>query len=208
MTFLGRLSAAILASVFALALQAQTPTVQEPSANDLQEFTRLLSDARIQDWLKAQVDGSGIETDTGPSARDQFEEVVEKTKSRIGALGQAWSNLGNVPLVITERWTQQLTPAVQVRSLTFVLIFLFFGAGLEWLVRQYTRNVQRRIEMATYRTTRQRLNAGLYRSGLAFLGLFVFSLGSIGAFSAFSWPPLLNVLILSLIHISEPTRPY
>ena len=200
-----RLFAVLIVCAFAPALTAQT-TATEPSANDLQEFTRLLSDGRIQDWLKAQVDESGIETNEGPSARDQFEQVVANTKTRLSALGQAWSNLDNVPQVITERWQEQLTPAIQVRSLTFVLIFLFFGTGLEWLVRQYTRNVRRRIEIATYRTARQRLSAGLYRAGLAFLGLFVFSLGSIGAFSAFGWPPLLSVLILNALIVIVVTR--
>lgn len=179
----------------------------QPSANDLQELTRLLSDERIQNWLKTQAADAPIDTpDDQERLRAQFETLVQSTRARVSALGLAWSRLNDVPEVVGAEWRSQLPAAVQVRSLTFVVIFLFLGAGLEWLLRQYLNPIRKRIEIARYRSAKERLRAGLMRTGLAFLGLFVFALGSIGAFSALTWPPLLNALILNALVIIVVTR--
>ena len=200
---------ALIALTLALSapVWAQTASLPatEPSANDIQELTRLLGDPRIQDWLKSQADGLPP-ADAAPSARAQFREVVQRTGLRVDAIGQAWSQLGNVPDVLASEWRAQLTPAVQVRSLTFVLIFLFVGSGLEWLLRQYTNPIRKRIEAATYHASTDRLQAAGYRTGLAFLGLAIFALGSIGTFSALSWPPLLQTVILNALIVIVSTR--
>ncbi len=196
-------AALIVALLVSLPVVSQ---VAEPSANDLQEFTRLLSDPRIQEWLNTQVNGADLTTETGPSVKEQFEGVVTQTQDRLTKLGVAWARLERVPSVIMSEWRNQLPASVQLRSLTFVVIFLLFGAGLEWLVRQYTSAIRRRIEVARYHSGWERMSAGLYRAGLTFLGLFVFSVGSIGAFSAFDWPPLLNDLILNALIVVVVTR--
>ena len=179
----------------------------QPSANDLQELSRLLADPRIQTWL-AEQSAQATPVDETPSLniRGQFEGFVQAAEARMQALAAAWGRIGDVPALIRTTWQEQLSPAVQVRSLTFVLIFLFVGSGLEWLLRQYTNPIRRRIEVATYHSAPERLRAALYRTGLAFLGLFVFALGSIGAFSALSWPPLLEVLILNILIVIVSTR--
>ena len=186
-----------------------TPLVAQvaaPSANDLQEFTRLLADERIQDWLKSQVSDSDLPNEETAGAREQIETVVAQTQARLAALGAAWGQIGSVPDTVAREWRAQLPADVQLRSLTFILIFLFFGAGLEWLVRQYTNPIRKRIEAVTYRSGWERMTAGMYRTGLAFLGLFVFAFGSIGAFSAFDWPPLLNGLILNALIVVVVAR--
>ncbi|MEP3637492.1 MAG: mechanosensitive ion channel family protein [Paracoccaceae bacterium] len=179
----------------------------QPSANDLQELSRLLSDSRIQEWLKSQTaDITTSEPTEKQPVRAQLETVVQATGERVQALGVAWSRIGDVPELIRVHWREQLSAAMQVRSLTFILIFLFFGAGLEWLLRQYTNPVRKRLEITKYYSAAERIKAALYRTSLAFLGLFIFALGSIGAFSALSWPPLLNALILNALIVIVVTR--
>ncbi|MFK7753019.1 MAG: mechanosensitive ion channel family protein [Sedimentitalea sp.] len=179
--------------------QTETP-VAAPSSNDLHEFTRLLGDARIQDWLRQQADQSEVvavaET---PSMRDQFDAVVLRTKTRIGALVRTWEGLGQAPEMMQGRWREQVTDNRRVQSLTFVLIFLFLGAGLEWLLRQYTNPVRRRLEITQFKTPGKRIMAAITRAALALSGLLAFSVGSIGAFAAFDWPPILFALILNLL---------
>ncbi len=197
-------------------LIAQTPTVPStstqptqalPSENDLQELTRLLGDERIQAWLQAQVNQTELpEAAAQQTLREQIAQVSEDIGARVASLGAAWSARAGIQDVVEAHWQEQLPPAVQVRSLSFVLIFLFIGFGLEWLVRQYTNPVRRRLEVAQYEATRDRVNAGLVRTGLAFLGLFAFTLGSVGAYSAFTWPPLLNTLILNVLMVIVITR--
>ena len=72
------------------------PEAAQPSANDLHEFTRLLGDTRIQDWIKSQATAAQAEgtlATEGGSLRDVVETTVARTKARIAALSKAVPNL-------------------------------------------------------------------------------------------------------------------
>ncbi|WP_298922292.1 mechanosensitive ion channel family protein [uncultured Roseobacter sp.] len=195
----GFLALALLISPLQVSAQ-DTPAIAAPSTNDLHEFTRLLADERIQNWIQEQADSEDAASPTDiPSVREQFQKAVERVGKRVSDLGAAWASFETAPTVILERWRDQMTPDRQVRSLTFALIFLFFGAGLEWLTRQYTNPVLRRIEVQKFTSPKERAVAALTRTALAFIGLVAFAAGSIGAFSAVGWPPLLYTLILSTL---------
>ena len=180
---------------------AQTGTpILAPSTNDIHEFTRLLADERVQEWLRQQADEAETtaiaET---PGVRDQLDALVLRTQNRIAALVRTWEGLGQAPELVQGRWREQVTDDRRVQSLTFVLIFLFLGAGLEWLFRQYSDPIRRRLEITEFKTPAKRMTAAVTRAGLALAGLLAFAVGSIGAFSAFDWPPILFVLILNLL---------
>jgi small-conductance mechanosensitive channel len=200
-----RNAAIALFCVFTLMLSqpasAQTDTlVAAPSTNDLHEFTRLLADERIQEWLNQQaVEAENADVPETLGMRDQLDALVLQTKDRIGALIRTWEGLGQAPEMMQGRWKEQVTDDRRVQSLTFVLIFLFLGAGLEWLFRQYSNPMRRRLEITEFKTHTKRITAAITRAGLALSGLLAFAIGSIGAFSAFDWPPILFALILNLL---------
>ena len=188
----------ILSSLSAFAQETAPPDA--PSANDLHELSRLLADERIQNWLQVQTSETDAALPEEPiSIRDQFQGVIDHVRARVTALSAAWSKFDEAPDVIAQKWREQVTPDRQVRSLTFLLIFIFFGAGLEWLSRQYTNPLLRRIEARDFDKPKDRLFAALTRTGLTFIGLVTFAIGSIGAFSSVQWPPLLYTLILAAL---------
>ncbi len=204
MSALSRVLAALICGLALMLVQpasAQTETpVPAPSANDLHEFTRLLADERIQDWIGQQASEVEANSQTvAPSVRAQFDALVLRTSARIAALGRAWEGMGQAPELLQTRWAEQVTDTRRVQSLTFVLIFLFLGAGLEWLLRQYTNPMRRRLEIGGFNTPTKQITAAVTRTGLALSGLLAFAVGSIGAFSAFDWPPILYALILNLL---------
>ncbi len=182
------------------ASQAQVADVAEPSSNDLAEFTRLLSDTRIQNWIAAQATDAGPnDSEQTQSLNDQLTGIIGQLRTRIGALGAAWRALRSAPADFAAKWRTTLKPGEQVRGLTFVLIFLFVGAGLEWLFRQYTNPLKLRIELNPVETVRGRITAAGLRALIMIAGLTIFDLGSIGAFAAFSWPPTLEAFVLNLL---------
>ena len=182
------------------AQDAAVGDIDAPSSNDLHEFTRLLADQRIQTWIQDQADDVDAESETKAiSVREQFEIFAAKTGQRVQDLGAAWAAAGHAPTMISERWQEQVTPNRKVRSLTFVMIFLFLGAGLEWLLRQYTNPIRKRLEHGEFETLSQRVLAAFSRAALSLSALMVFAIGSIGAFGAFDWPPLLYSMILNAL---------
>ncbi|MGC1504635.1 MAG: mechanosensitive ion channel domain-containing protein [Sulfitobacter sp.] len=182
-------------------VSAQTDTpILAPSTNDIHEFTRLLADERVQEWLRQQADDADLTVTAGaPGMREQLDALLLRTQDRIAALVRTWEGLGQAPELMQGRWREQVTDDRRVQSLTFVLIFLFLGAGLEWLFRQYSNPIRRRLEITQFKTPTKRITAAVTRAGLALTGLLAFTVGSIGAFSAFDWPPILFALILNLL---------
>ncbi|MDW3225307.1 MAG: mechanosensitive ion channel [Paracoccaceae bacterium] len=178
----------------------EPPSNAPPSPNDLHEFTRLLADERIQNWIQDQADDAEEAAPEGAKTiREQFTEAVDRTGNRVSDLSAAWARFDQAPEVIAGQWRAQLTPDKRVHGLTFALIFLFVGAGLEWLFRQYTNPLRRRIEFRSFKRPRERLYAALTRTALALVGLSLFAAGSIGAFSVVTWPPLLYTLITATL---------
>ena len=199
----------LLAGLWANLLAAQTEVAAPPAppANDLHEFTRLLADPRIQGWIAEQAgDAKTVDTDAALGLQAELNAAIVQTRARIGDLAQAWSVIPAAPQVFAQRWREALSPAQQVRGLTFVMIFLFVGAGLEWLYRQYTNPLKLRIELYPVDSARGRLTAGSMRALITIGGLFIFALGSIGTFAAFSWPPTLETLVLNLLVVIFAVR--
>ena len=187
--------------------EANTSEVGAPSANDLHEFTRLLTDPRIQGWIADQAADAQTEANAESAGlREELMAGVARTRARLSELAQAWRVAPQVPGVFAERWREAMSPAQQVRGLTFVMIFLFVGAGLEWLYRQYTNPLKLRIELSSVETIRGRLAAGASRALITIGGLVIFALGSIGTFAAFSWPPALETLVLNLLVVVFAVR--
>jgi moderate conductance mechanosensitive channel len=83
----------------------------------------------------------------------------------------------------------------------FVLIigFLALGAGTEWLFDRLTAAFRRRELSQPMETVSGRLRTLAMRLGFDVLGLLIFAAGSIGAFLAFDWPPLLRQVVLAYL---------
>lgn len=207
MKYLGCILSLILclsaASVSAQALPstgAAPEAPSAPSANDLHEFTRLLTDPRIQNWIADQAQAAeSTATEDSLGLREELMLVVDQTRTRLSDLRAAWAAAPEAWPRFVAEWRKALSPAQQLRGLTFVIIFLFVGAGLEWLYRQYTNPLKLRVELSDVPTARARITAGGLRTLITLGGLLIFALGSIGTFAAFSWPPTLETLVLNLL---------
>ena len=190
-----------------LAQEAIVPAA--PSANDLSEFTRLLSDERIQNWIVEQAAVADLEDeDIEISAREELVGALADIRGRVTNLGLAWQAAPAAGDLFRLRWEEEV-PAkshAQVRGLTFIMIFLFLGAGLEWLFRQYTDAARLRIEMQSFDSVTQRVYAAGVRSLITIAGLVIFAVGSIGAYASFSWPPLAAVIVLNQLVVIFAVR--
>ncbi len=200
--FLLSLSLSIAAPNLAMAQETgDEQVVEDPSPNDVRELMRLLADQRIQHWLveKAASENLAGTGDANVGLRDQLVVGLDRVRSRIEALRQAWFNLPQAPKMLQERWWDEMSTDRKVRSLTYVIIFLFVGAGLEWLYRQYTTTTLLRISLQTHSAPSRQLVAALVRAGIVSAGLLLFALGSIGTFLSFDWQPLVETLVLNLL---------
>ncbi|WP_375230215.1 mechanosensitive ion channel family protein [Roseobacter sp. S98] len=174
--------------------------IPDPSPNDVREFLRLLGDPGIQDWLRTSVDDAGLPADGEVlSLREQLEVQLARITERAQSLALAWNIVPQMPALLTDVWVSELSHAQKVRSLTYILTFLLIGLGLEWLYRQFMRYPLLRMEQAPKDAPLEKLTGAAVRAAIIFAGLAVFAIGSIGAFDAFDWHPLVEALVLDFL---------
>jgi hypothetical protein len=176
---------------------------QSPSPNDLKEFSRLLGDPKILEWLrnsalKVQVDESDNSAGN-TSFRAQFDLGMAAIGNRLSEIQAAIRMLPTAPRTIMDIWQARINNSETLRAIAFCIIFLFIGAGLEWLYWQYFTSMRLKMEFTSYNSLRQRMNSAVMRLILVGVALSFFALGSIGAFLTFTWPAVVGHVVLSLL---------
>lgn len=181
-----------------------TATTEPPSPNDVKELIRLFEDPRIKNWLERGAENlNGADSENGQVFGEglmvQFSTALDRTRERARLLQGAWRHLSDAPTLLATEWRESMAPGGTVRSLTYVLVFLFIGGGLEWLYRQYTSHRLLRLQLTQPASLSGRVRAASSRALLIFGGLAVFTLGSIGGFLSFDWDPFVEELVLILL---------
>ncbi len=181
-----------------------------PSPNDVRELMRLLSDPSMVEWLRARGQEADNDSLAGAEAAENFQQEIarriERVRQRLIDLTVSWRNLPDAPSFLAQSWQQQLSAEQSLRTITYVLIFLVIGSGLEWLFRQYTQQMLLGLEFSHAQSLGKRLQAAALRALLIFAGLFVFSIGTIGTFLSFDWPPFVENTVLNLLTIVIAVR--
>jgi small-conductance mechanosensitive channel len=118
----------------------------------------------------------------------------------------AWDQVNQAPKMIVRKWQQEMSNAQTLRSVTYILIFLFVGAGLEWLYGQYAGQHLLKLELQKPQSLKRRIHTAFFRALLTFAGLCCFALGSIGVFLSFNWTPLVENLVMEILIVIITVR--
>ncbi|MBI3371333.1 MAG: mechanosensitive ion channel family protein [Betaproteobacteria bacterium] len=123
--------------------------------------------------------------------------ALTQAKARIetlaGDLAQAPAELRR----LNGQTRASLMSGTGVRGFTYLLIMLLAGSAAEWLYWTYAYAPLRAIQSASVQSPRQALRVGLRRLLLAGSGLMLFTVATIGASAAFSWPPGVQELVVA-----------
>ena len=192
----------VSATMLAPTAFAQTQSEASDPPTQVQLLLDLLADPAVREWLeehRAAAEPAAPAEPVETSATGYFAMRIGQIREHIGGLVAA---LPRLPAEF-ERTGIILSLEFQDRGLLQILLlvigFVAMGFGVEWLYRRATAGVERRIVDAPMDTANQRLLA----SGIRFLygaGLVIsFAAGSIGAFLALDWPPLLREIVLGYL---------
>lgn len=175
-------------------------TPAEPSPNDIKELARLLADPTVVNWLQQRAAGLG---EDGAPANLTFRESVElglvQIQVRVQEVGAALALVPSLPAIVSSTWQQGLTPREQLNFVVLLIIFVFVGVGLEWLYWRYAGYFRRRIELTRSNRYIDKVRSALTRLALVAGGAVFFSLGTIGTFVIFDWPPNAEEFVLELL---------
>ena len=109
-------------------------------------------------------------------------------QARIAALA---ADLGQAPQewdALAQSLSSSMMSGTGVRAVTYSLILLLVGGSVEWLYWTYAYGPLRALQAVVVGSPRQALRVGLRRAGLLAGGVVLFTLATVGASAAFSWP--------------------
>jgi moderate conductance mechanosensitive channel len=187
-----------------LAAHAQTAPPQDAPPPQVQQLLQLLQDPAVRGWIDAQEKSSAAPAAAQPRTSESMTSAVMTERlagfrAHLAALAAALPRLPDEFRNASRLLLAELQGRRPVAVLILVLGFLVLGAGTEWLFRRGTSPLRQRALSRPVATVADRLRALGLRLVFEVLEVAIFAVGSVGAFLAFDWPPLLKQVVAAYL---------
>jgi small-conductance mechanosensitive channel len=175
----------------------------------VRELLDLMSDPQVRVWLDQRKGGNMAPTEpASPEASAShgdpvgLSEVMERLghiQAHFRALIAALPNVPGDFAVVGEMLRSGFERQELWRVGRLLLFFLGLGYGIEWLFRRATWRYRLRIGEIRFASAAERLRVVALRFAFAVGVVLSFAAGSVGAFLALDWPPLLKDIVLGYL---------
>jgi small-conductance mechanosensitive channel len=167
----------------------------------IRQLLILLADPQVRSWLAREGKAAREPTPStnAKSVSDYLDSRVTAIHEHIIALGAALPGLPAEFAQAEAGVTASLGSYGRVKALFLLAAFVVLGFGVEWLFRQMTGGIRARLDRLPMETVNDRLRIVATRFVFAVGVVAAFALGSVGAFLAFAWPPLLSEMVFAYL---------
>ncbi len=194
---------ALAVAIAAVPVRAQTAPAgvdADPQAK-VERLFELLGDPGVQAWLEQHRAGTApapaavSDMTMAASAASQLSDVRGHLRGLAAALPKLPAEFERAAIILSLEFEDRGLVGV----LLLVAGFVALGFGAEWLFRRATRGIQRWIVDVPLDTVGQRVRAVGIRLSFGMGLVAAFAIGSVGAFLALDWPPLLREIVLGYL---------
>ena len=195
------LSLALLAGKAPAALAEAAPAAS-PTPEQVRQLLGLLADPAVRDWIaRGAAAPPAAEPAPPPSGsvtlgqylRERLAAMRAHLIDLAAAVPDVLDELAHAWLILSLEFEEQGLFSV----LLLIAAFAALGFGTHRLFWRLSRGWRRRVLAAPLDTVGERLSIVFQRLLYGVLNVAAFALGSVGAFLAFSWPPLLQEIVLA-----------
>ena len=183
--------------------KSTAPSEAERTPAKVHELLTLLADPKVQKWLeqeaKAKAASQSAPENVEESISHYFDAQLGAVRTHILALAAALPDVPNQFQRGSRLVTAELGDAGRTGALLLLVVFVALGFGVEWLFRWATQGIRARLDSLPLETVSHRLRVVAARFAFAVGMLLAFAVGSVGAFLAFEWPPLLREMVSGLL---------
>ncbi|MGH7046457.1 MAG: mechanosensitive ion channel domain-containing protein [Stellaceae bacterium] len=169
----------------------------------VQALLNLLADPTVQKWLeKESAAAPAAQPAHGKhrvSAPDYFSAHIAAIREHIVALAAVIPDLPNQFERARGLVRAELGERGRAKVVLRLALFVALGFIAEWIFRQATSRVRRRLDNMPVATVRHRLRLIAARFAFAVGLVAAFALGSVGPFLALDWAPLLREMLLGYL---------
>lgn len=194
------LAAALLAGMpCAPALAQSADKAQSPKVEQLLD---LLGDADIQEWIKVQraaTPAPAKPASAGPVQDLTFAGFITRFRTHLSDLVSAIPRLPDEIAGAMQQIGSEMSSRGPVGIIVLLAVFVGVGLAAQWLFWRGSRRWRDAIAGLPLATVRERVIAIAARFLLSAGYVVAFALGSIGAFLAFDWPPLLRNIVVGYL---------
>jgi moderate conductance mechanosensitive channel len=199
------LSALLSGAVAAPASHANSSTAasDEVTPPQIHQLLTLLADPKVRDWLeregKTAASDAAADNPGTNSISHYFDSRVAAIRTHIVALGATLPDLPNQFGHAAGLVTVDLGTHGRAEVLLLLAVFVGLGLGVEWLFRKATGRIRARLDGLPLVTVNDRLRIVAVRFAFAVGLVTAFAVGSVGAFLALDWPPLLREMVFGYL---------
>jgi small-conductance mechanosensitive channel len=183
---------------------AETPP--SPPPQKIQELLTLLRDPTVADWLTAEVK-SRAEREAArpePTLQLRLEEMLQAGRKRVTAVQSGFALLGqDFATSRTQIATELLAEPGFSRGWQLIVAFIGLGLGSLWLAIALTRRAWQQLSERPIGSVHDRLNVMLGRLQIACIRMLAFTIGSLGLFLLFDWPPMVRTLSIGILAATQ-----
>ncbi|HWO85223.1 MAG TPA: mechanosensitive ion channel family protein, partial [Stellaceae bacterium] len=191
------------AAASAAAANRSPAASEEATPKQIQELMTLLADPKVRDWLEQESKAKAAQaraTDAEAiSISHEFDSRVAAIREHIVALGVALPDLPDQIEHAHGLVSADLGDHGRIKGLSLLAVFVVLGFGVEWLFRRATGRIRARLDGLPVATVNDRLRIVAVRFAFAVGLVAAFALGSVGAFLALDWPPLLREMVFGYL---------
>jgi small-conductance mechanosensitive channel len=186
----------------------QQATTNGDSPEEVKALLQLLANENVVRWLQNELDAKAPQSaaNTSGNIKAAMARRLQHLRTRAADVMQAVTDLPALPASLQQRWQSGMTAVDTLRSVIYLLIFLFIGFGLEWLYWCYASLKLHQLELSDVsglKASAERASTvGLLRLG----GATLFSLGCVGTFLFFDWAELAGQVVLSVLFVAVSLR--
>jgi small-conductance mechanosensitive channel len=194
--------------LLSFAAAAPAPAQDAPAAPgdtppQVRELLDLLADPAVRDWLQQQhaAQAAAPAAPAGPTATpsgaiaNRVAEIRAHLRGLVAALPTLPAEFESAGIILSLEFEETGLGAV----LLLILAFIALGFGAEWLYYWAAAGIEKWIIALPLDTVGERLRALAIRLGYGIGMVTAFTVGSVGAFLVFDWPPLLREIILGYL---------
>lgn len=173
----------------------------DPPPDKVRELMQLMSDPQVQGWI-AQQRTSGL-APSAPAAVAASEGLlagqIDGIRAHLESIRAALPMVGGALAAALARLRTEMADKGVDHFLLLLAAFAALGFGMERLFWLVSGGVRRWIMASQLDSPGERLRAAAARFGFGAGWIGAFAVGSVGAFLAFDWPPVLRDALLRLL---------
>jgi small-conductance mechanosensitive channel len=197
-----------LASAASLDARAQPAPASSPPPPQVQQLLQLLQDPAVRSWIDEQQKppAAAAAPAPEPTVSEMMMQRITGLRERLETLAAAVPRLPDEFRNASGRLVDEIQGRRPLAVLCLIVGFLALGAGAEWLFRRVTGPSRQRIATRPVTATSERLHAIALRFVFNLADIAIFAVGSIGAFLALDWPPLLRQVVVAYLFAAVMLR--